>query len=72
MTPNQVKAWRKKNGYSQSQLARALGVNVMTVSRWERGFMNTPPFLHLALKWLELEGGENKTPRAGKKKGDRA
>jgi len=54
MTPKQLKLWRKKNSYSQVNLAKVLGVDVMTVSRWERGMMkNLPPFLKLALKYLE-------------------
>lgn len=48
----ELKAWRKKNGYSQSQLAQVLGVDVMTVSRWERGAREIPSFLHLALKYM--------------------
>jgi transcriptional regulator with XRE-family HTH domain len=60
MNPEQLQEWRKQNGYSQSQLAKVLGVDVMTVSRWERGKWRIPPFLHLALRCLETEGGEQK------------
>ena len=28
----------------------------MTVSRWERGIMKAPPFLKLALAYIESEG----------------
>jgi transcriptional regulator with XRE-family HTH domain len=65
MTPNNLKKWRNKTGYSQSQLAKVLGVIPLTVSRWERGVREIPPFLHLALKCLEMRGGEAKkgTPR---------
>jgi hypothetical protein len=38
----------------------------LTVSRWERGVREIPSFLHLALRCLELEGGEIKAK--GKKK----
>ena len=58
MTPNELKTWRKVNGYSQNQLAGALGVTNICVSRWERGVRKIPSFLHLALDALECKGGE--------------
>ena len=66
MISKDLKKWRKHTGYSQGKLAKALGVTPLTVSRWERGERGIPPFLHLALKWLELEVGEVK--EKGKKK----
>ena len=67
MTSEQLKEWRKQNAYSQTDLAKLLGVTNVCVSRWEIGMRNIPSFLHLALKWLELKkGGESKTK--GKKK----
>lgn len=66
MMPDELKKWRDKNTYSQSQLSNALGVATMTVSRWERGVREIPSFLALALRALELEGGEQETK--GKKK----
>lgn len=56
MMPVQLKKWRRENGYSQSQLAKVLDVDVMTVSRWERGVRSIPPFLHLALECLKKRG----------------
>jgi DNA-binding transcriptional regulator YiaG len=53
MKPEELKEWRERTGYSQGQLAKALGVNTMTVSRWERGASPLPSFLLLALKQLE-------------------
>jgi transcriptional regulator with XRE-family HTH domain len=53
MTPADLQAWRTSAGLSQAGLAALLGVNVMTVSRWERGLRSIPPFLHLALKALD-------------------
>ncbi|MBF0556063.1 MAG: helix-turn-helix transcriptional regulator [Nitrospirae bacterium] len=58
MTPIELKQWRANNGYSQVKLAEALSVIPITVSRWERGVREIPKFLHLALKYLELKGGE--------------
>jgi transcriptional regulator with XRE-family HTH domain len=49
MSPDDLKKWRKKNNYSQSQLAKVLGVAPLTISRWERGERDIPSFLHLAL-----------------------
>jgi transcriptional regulator with XRE-family HTH domain len=63
MTSNELKQWRQQNGYSQSQLAKALGVIVITISRWEREEGKIPPFLHLALKSLPKKGGEIRAGR---------
>jgi len=57
MTGQELKTWRVQNSYSQSQLAKALGVITLTVSRWEREDREIPPFLHLALKSLPKKGG---------------
>jgi len=56
MTPIQLKRWREDSGYSQSQLAWVLKVDVMTISRWERGVREIPSFLHLALECLNKKG----------------
>ncbi len=58
MTPARLRRWRSENDYSQSRLAEALGVAIMTVSRWERGEREIPPFLHLALECLKMKGSE--------------
>ncbi|MFH0774171.1 MAG: helix-turn-helix transcriptional regulator [bacterium] len=68
MTSKELQKWRKRNNCSQSQLASALGVITITVSRWERGTRAIPSFLHLALRCLELEGGEIKAKGKNKKK----
>ena len=69
MTPEDLKKWRKKNNYSQSQLAIVLGVATLTVSRWERGESEFPSFLHLALECTEKRKGPK--PRSGKPSGVR-
>jgi transcriptional regulator with XRE-family HTH domain len=68
MTHNELKKWREKKGYSQSELAKALGTHVMTVSQWERNIRTIPTFLHLALRCLELEGGELKKGKTKKER----
>ncbi len=71
MTPLELKKWREKNGYSQSQLAKALGVITISVSRWERGVREIPSFLHLALFGLEYmgkKGGEEPRKRGKPKR----
>ncbi len=62
MTSEELRAWRKRLHYSQSGIAKVLGVDVMTISRWERGVRQIPPFLHLALRCVEMEGGEKNRP----------
>jgi transcriptional regulator with XRE-family HTH domain len=63
MTPDDLKTWRKKHGYTQVTLAGALNVIPLTVSRWERSVREIPSFLGLALEALEARGGDRK-PRA--------
>ncbi len=58
MSPQELRRWREKTGYSQGQLAHVLAVDVMTISRWERGTMRIPPFLKWALAYIELKGDE--------------
>ena len=66
MKPDDLKEWRQKNGYSQAKLARILDVDVMTVSRWERGLREIPSFLHLALAHLESREYKNQPTKLKK------
>ncbi len=75
MESHGLKQWRERTGYSQGKLAIILGVNVMTVSRWERGIKRPPSFLKLALAYIESEGdrfkqavNRTKTAKKGGKK----
>jgi transcriptional regulator with XRE-family HTH domain len=75
MTPRELKEWREQNGLSQAKLAKALGVDVMTVSRWERGAREIPSFLHLALlghETIAKRGGEMGRQGVKSKKGGKA
>lgn len=40
-------------GYSQKDLAKALGVHAVTVARWEANMREIPAFLPLALETIE-------------------
>lgn len=60
MKAAELLTWRKKRSLTRKQLADVLGTTVTTVYRWETAAREIPPFLHLALKWLEKEGGELK------------
>ena len=69
MTPEELRKWRKDNGYLQGELAAILGCALMTVSRWEVGTRSIPSFLHLALKAIPpKKGGGKKESRTAKAK----
>ena len=72
MTPEELKAWRKKSGYTQEGLAQTLGVTKTTVYRWEAALREIPPFLALTLECVEKKkgGGQKKqgTMKTKKKK----
>lgn len=54
MTGAEVRSARQRLGVSQAQLAEALDVHPLTVSRWERGERNPPAMAELAIGLLEL------------------
>ena len=56
VNPVELKQWRQKNNCSQGILATVLGIDVITVSRWERGLQKIPPYLHYALENIEMRG----------------
>lgn len=55
VTGDDLKAFRLKCDHTQQSLANKLGVSRNTVARWERGEVEIPPFLHLALQTLERQ-----------------
>ncbi len=55
VTRRQLKALRESIGYSQARLARVLGVDVMTVSRWETGVSPITTVIELALRTVVRE-----------------
>jgi DNA-binding transcriptional regulator YiaG len=53
MEAAEVMEWRRRHHLTQAQLARYLDVDVITVSRWERGIQRIPGMLTLALERLD-------------------
>lgn len=53
MKPDELKKRRETIGLTQSQLAHQLGVDMMTVSRWERGVHTIPKHIELAVELIE-------------------
>jgi DNA-binding XRE family transcriptional regulator len=60
MKKEELKEWRRKNRFTQDQLAKALGIYQVTVARWETGVRKIPPFLHLALESLARRKGKRR------------
>ena len=52
MTGEELQRRRKGLEMTQPQLAEALGCDVMTISRWERGIHEVPPAITLAMDAL--------------------
>jgi repressor LexA len=53
MKPEDLKRRREALGLTQEQLARELGVTMITVSRYERGVSEIPTYIKLAVEALE-------------------
>jgi transcriptional regulator with XRE-family HTH domain len=50
-----LKAWRDRHGMSQIELAKLLGMHVVTIARWETDARAIPALLPLALRTIERE-----------------
>lgn len=59
-----VKALRKRLGWSQERLARQLGVSFSTISRWERGYGEPSPMAERLLQELQQKAGADDWPSA--------
>jgi transcriptional regulator with XRE-family HTH domain len=66
MEGEQLKNDRLAMGLTQGELGELLGVNWTTISRWERGQMAIPSYLHLAIAFLKLQAEQagKRTARA--------
>lgn len=58
MTPRHLIQRRTELGWSQSQLAQALGVHRSTVHRWEQGTRGIPRMADKLVTMLGLRHGE--------------
>jgi transcriptional regulator with XRE-family HTH domain len=56
---SQIRDLRRRRGWTQKQLAGALGTDVVTVSRWERATTVPRSRARLQLRWLGLAAGPN-------------
>lgn len=55
MSGRELRAARERLGLTQAELAKVVGVQRVTVARWEAGLRKIPPMLTLALKALRKE-----------------
>lgn len=59
MSGKELKKWRERLGFTQSELAGRLGLpnpqqgGRVTIARWESGDFPFPPYLPLALETIE-------------------
>lgn len=54
MKPEEMKRRREALGLTQAQLAREMGLDSITVSRYERGVLSIPKTVELAFELIEL------------------
>ena len=57
MSPAEFRKWADRMGYrSREEVGKALGINPVTVWRWENGKAPVPPYVRLACLYIEGEG----------------
>lgn len=64
-TSEALRFWRTERGLSQRDIARLTGANNVTVGRWENGERRIPPWVELALNYLDLR--EDWAPRPARR-----
>ena len=53
-----MRDWRQARGLSQERLAKLLGVNRLTIIRWEKSQRKIPTFMERALRDIDRELAE--------------
>lgn len=64
MSKDDLRAWRERLLFTQTQLAELLDVHYTTVQRWERGDISVPVVVVLALETVERRRAANLRERA--------
>jgi len=62
MTGTELRRWRTDRWLSQTKLAELLRIHRSTVARWEAGEFDIPPYLDLALLYLDSAQHWGPTP----------
>jgi len=62
VTKDKFKELRKRAGHTQASIAKAMGVHIRTVTRWEIGEWPVPRVVELALRYI---GDKAKKKRGG-------
>lgn len=52
MTADELKAWRKRNGYTREELAEDARVSLKTIENYEQGVRKIPPSFERTLQLL--------------------
>ena len=68
VTPDEVRAARKRLGLTQSQFATLLGVHLVTVKKWETGAQGMRPPTDRLIRLLDMRRPEAAKRKAGAKR----